>query len=113
MSYLTQWQLTYDPEFTNRGSAAVIAQADIFKDAAAADQKALAESVLCGEGAPLATFRIMLGASPGFADKVDSGDGTIDSSLVLDDEILSTIQGAWPTVAALYFDVDGTPKKGS
>lgn len=109
MSYLTQWQLTYEPEFSNRGRAATTVQADFFINAAAPDQKALAASILRNEADPLVTFQVMLGASPGFADTVDNGDGTISSSKIVDEQILSTIQNGWPLVASLYFDPDGTP----
>jgi len=40
---------------------------------------------------------------------VDNGDGTIDQSLVLDADLLSLTQANFPTVAALYFDSEGTP----
>ena len=41
---------------------------------------------------------------------VDQGDGTVDSSQITDGDILSAVQAEWPTVAALFYDTDGSPR---
>jgi hypothetical protein len=109
VSYQAQWLLTYDDPFTARSRAAIINQATIFKDDARPDIATLAESLLRGGAAQFGTFQSLLGAAPGFADKADNGDGTVDSSKIADAEILSAVQADFPTVAALYFTADGTP----
>jgi hypothetical protein len=51
----------------------------------------------------------MAAGEAGVADKVDNGDGTIDQSKVTDADLLSMTQAHWPTVAALYYNSDGSP----
>ena len=109
MSYLSQTQLESDMAFQNRTRAAITQQGLIFKDSMAGDMKALAEALLTGDPGPSLTFTRMLAGAPGFADTADTGDGTVDSSLIPDADILAAVQADWPTVAALYFDADGNP----
>ena len=110
MSYQSQWALTYDDAFVSRGRAAITNQSAIFKDDQRADIKALAETLLRGtDGAPYVTFQSMLGAAPGFATMADQGDGTVNSTLIADDDILAAVQAEYPTVAALYYAPDGGP----
>jgi hypothetical protein len=114
MSYLSQWQLTIDSPFVGRVNAALIQQADVFKDDQRPDMAALANALLVGApvgGVPPAqTFIQLVAAAPGVADTADTGDGTVDSSKVDDADILAAIQAEWPTVAALFYDADGTPR---
>jgi hypothetical protein len=111
MTYQAQWALTYDNDFNSRQRAALTGQATIYKDDARPDFVALAGAVLTSEPTGVfITFQQLLGAAPGFADEADSGDGTIDSSKIADEEILSAVQAGWPTVAGLYFDNTGSPK---
>jgi hypothetical protein len=112
MSYQSQAALEADYQFQQRNRACAIQQAGHFKDDQRADIVALAESVARGDGATIAALTRMAAAGPGIADQADTGDG-IDSSLVLDADILALTQANWPTVAALYFDVDGTPLDGT
>ena len=110
MSYLSQWRLTYDDEFVSRCRAAIGGQAEIFKDDERGDIAALATSVLvAGNVQETNTFVAMLAAAPGFAVKVDQGDGTVNSSLIADADILAAVQAEWPTVAALFYGADGGP----
>jgi hypothetical protein len=81
----------------------------MFKSNALADHVALAQDVLRGGAETGLAFNRICAAGPGMADKVDTGDGTIDQALVLDGDLLALVQGNWPVVAALYFDTDGTP----
>lgn len=110
MSYLSQWRLAADDEFNSRCRAAMVQQADVYKDDDRGDISALAVSLLTAanpqEGL---TFVGMLAAAPGFGDKVDQGDGTVNSSLISDAEILAAVQADWPTVAGLFYAGDGTP----
>ena len=110
MSYQAQWRLTYDDGFVSRSRAALTNQAALYKDDGRADIAALAESLLV-ETNPQETntFVAMLAAAPGFADMVDQGDGTVDSSQISDGDILAAVQAGWPTVAALFYDADGSP----
>lgn len=108
MSYLSQWRLTYDDPFVSRSRAALTNQSVIFKDDTRADIAALATSLLVQDNPQESlTFVSILAAAPGFADIADNGDGTVDSSKVTDEDILSAIQAEWPTVAALFYGPDG------
>jgi hypothetical protein len=110
MTYLNQWQLTFDGQFTSRGRAALINQATVFQNDARQDFVALANAILVGTPAAVfATWQSVIAASPGFVDAATVPDG-IDSSLIPDEDILAAIQAQWPTVADLYFNSDGTPK---
>lgn len=110
MSYLSQWRLAADDEFVSRSRAAMTGQAEIFKDDERGDIAALATSLLTAANPQEAlTFVGLLAAAPGFADKVDQGDGTVNSSLIADAEILSAVQAEWPTVAGLFYAGDGGP----
>ena len=109
MSYLSQWQLTYDDGFVSRSRAAITNQSVIFKDDGRADISALAESLLTGaDPQETNTFLSMLGAAPGFAESADNGDGTVDSSQITDEEILAAVQAEYPTVAALFHPTEET-----
>ena len=110
MSYLSQWQLQNDDGFVSRSRAAITNQSVIFKDDTRADISGLADSLLTAANPQeTLTFLAMLAASPGFADVVDNGDGTVDSSKVDDNQILAAVQAEFPTVAALFHtDTGGT-----
>jgi hypothetical protein len=117
MTYKVQSQLVADAEFQMRCQAVFTEQAFHFKDDGRGDMAALANKLLMAPNVPLAgsssvpyTFINLLAASPGFADEVDNGDGTIDSSKITDGELLSATQAQWPTVASLFYNPDGTPK---
>jgi hypothetical protein len=110
MSYLTQWRLAYDDEFVSRSRAALTQQAEVFKDDDRADIAALATSLLTAANPQESlTFVGLLAAAPGFGDTVDQGDGTVNSSLIADADILAAVQAEWPTVAALFYGADGGP----
>ena len=109
MSYETQALLEADYDFQLRSRAAAIQQADYLKDDPAADLAALAAAILRDDAGPAAALIRLDAAGPGIADKVDVGDGGIDSSLVTDADLLSLTQANFPTVAALYYAPDGTP----
>jgi hypothetical protein len=110
MSYLSQQNLSLDNDFGARSRAAITGQGTVFKDDDRGDIAALATSLLtAAHPQELSTFLNMLAAAPGFAVKVDQGDGTVNSSLVSDEEILSAVQAEWPTVAALFYGPDGGP----
>jgi hypothetical protein len=108
MSYLSQWRLTFDDGFVSRSRAALTNQSVIFKDDTRADISGLADSLLkATDPQESLTFLTMLAASPGFADVVDNGDGTVDSSRIDDNQILAAVQAEFPTVAALFHPTGG------
>jgi hypothetical protein len=109
MSYLAQSQLENDETFRRRTSAASIQQAEVFKDSQLANEKALAAAIMRGELQPGAALNRLAAGGPGIAEKVDTGDGTVDQSLVTDADLLALTQANWPVVAALYYDADGAP----
>jgi hypothetical protein len=107
---MAQSQLAADTDFQSRTRACCTQQADTFKDDARADIAALATDILRLSGGPLGTFYTLNAAGPGIAEKVDNGDGTISQEKVTDGDLLSLTQAEWPTVAALYYAEDGSPK---
>ena len=109
MSYQALYQLIGDGDFNGRTQAAGFQQAEVFKDDTRAEYVALSAAVLRGELDKLAALTRTAAAGPGIADKVDQGDGTIDQSLVTDDDLLALTQANWPVVAGLYFAEDGSP----
>jgi hypothetical protein len=111
VSYLTQTALSQDPDFQSRVRGCCIQQANIFKDDARSDFVALANAIMRQENCQL-TFFDLCAAAPDFDTIVDVGDGTIDSSRIEDESILSSVQALWPTVAGLYFNEDGTSIEG-
>jgi hypothetical protein len=108
VSYQSQTQLSDDPQFQARVRGCSISQATVFKDDARPDFVALSEAIMRQENCQLSFFWLTA-ASPGFAENADDGEGGIDSSAISDADILASVQGNWPTVAALYFDAEGSP----
>jgi hypothetical protein len=109
LTYQAQDQLANDVIFGGRNRACATQQAEIFKDDQRPAYVAVSESVLRNEPSCLNAFTRLAAAGPGIADKVDQGDGTIDQSLVTDEDLLSLTQANWPVVADLYFDAEGNP----
>ena len=101
MSYLSQTDLSQDPEFQARVRGCSVQQATIFKDDARPDYVALAGAIMRQED-PVLTFFVLTAAAPGMADKGDEG-------TISDGDILAAVQAEWPTVAGLYYSSDGTP----
>jgi len=110
MSYQSQQQLMNNTEYQQRVTACVYEQAMVFKDDGRADIAGLAHGHLKGN----LTYAMVIwqagGAAPGWATKVDKGDGTIDQALVTDGDIQAFVQGNWQVFADLFFNTDGTVK---
>ena len=113
MSYLSQSLLEQDIAFQARTRSAVTQQSLIFRDDGRPDISATAEDLLRDAGGPTLAFRRLVAAAPGFAATVDTGDGTVDSSRISDEDILAAVQADFPTVASLFYDVDGNPIGGT
>jgi hypothetical protein len=94
--------LANDQAFQQRIKACCMQQTSQFASSDQPDQVALADAVIRGQTDRLVSFYNTAAASPGFADTVDGGDGTVDSTLIVDAEILATVQAVWPIVAAAY-----------
>lgn len=111
MTYLGITRLASDGRFIERTDAAFTEQAMYYKDAAAADFKALAEGLLRGEPSSLRrVFTHILATAPGFAAAAETPSGGVDASQIPDVDILAAVQADWATVAGLYFMPDGTPR---
>jgi len=110
VSYQAQASLSSDAAFQGRSTAAAQQQAETFKDDQRPSFVAVADAILRDESNVTLTFTRMNAAGPGIADKVDNGDGTIDQTKVTDADLLSLTQAAWPVVAGLWFNDDGSPK---
>jgi hypothetical protein len=111
MSYQSQWALTYDDAFVSRSRASITQRSDIFKDDQRPNYVALAESLLrAANPQETSTFVSLLANAPGFAEKVDQGDGTVDSSQIEDAEIQAAVDAQFPVVADLFYADDGTPR---
>ena len=110
MSYLSQDLLAQDPDFQSRVRACGIQQAEGNYLASSDGADAAYARAIVRQDAPetLALFTIA-SQSPGLGEKVDNGDGTIDSSKVSDAEILASVQAFWHDVASCFFGADGTP----
>lgn len=108
-NYLAQSQLEQDPTFQLRIRAVNTEQSQIFIDDGRPDIAACAKAVLRDDSGPGATLLRLAAAGPGIADKVSTGDGTIDQSLVTDADLLALTQANFPHTAALYFNTDGSP----
>jgi hypothetical protein len=111
MSYQTQYDLAADGPYQSRTIACCTEQANVYKDDARPSFVATATGILRAD-AELSNAFIRIGAAgPGIADKVDNGDGTIDSIKLTDGDLLSLTQANWQVVAGLYFNEDGSPKE--
>jgi hypothetical protein len=110
MSYLSQAQLSQDPDFQSRTAAVAVEQANTFKDDQRPDFVALSTALLKGSSNHMQAFVRMNSAGPGIGEKVDNGDGTIDQSQVTDGDLLSLTQSNYPVVVDLYFNLDGSIK---
>lgn len=111
MSYLTYALLTEDVDFGRRSRSCIFQQATYFlkDDSQTAQVHAMCGALLKSEPAPTVGMLQAIAAGPNFDVEVDNGDGTIDSSKVQDEEILSQCQAMLPEIAALYFDDTGAP----
>jgi hypothetical protein len=109
VSYAAIATLTNDQTFSGRSQSAATEQSETFKDDGRADIAATARDVLRGNGTTLLTFTRMAAAGPGIGAKVDTGNGTIDQSLVTDEDLLSLTQANFPTVASLFYSTEGEP----
>jgi hypothetical protein len=109
LSYLTYALLTEDVNFGRRSRSCITQQSNIFLNDARPDFVALSKALLKGEPAQTSAMLQGICAGPTFDTVVDNGDGTIDSSKINDEEILSQCQAIFPTVAELYYDSTGAP----
>lgn len=112
MSYQAQSQLENDGNFQQRTRAVCVQQANTFRNDARLSWVSVANGILKDEGNLWVTFNRLSAAAPGFADKAEQPNGSVDSSLITDEELLSVTQASWPIVAELYFNEDGTPIGG-
>jgi hypothetical protein len=102
VSYQSQTLLANDPAFQQRVKACAVQQTNTFGGSTDAGEAELAAAVIRDQSAQLFSLYNTSAASPGFADTVDQGDGTVDSTLISDPEILATVQAVWPIVAGAY-----------
>ena len=112
MSYLTQALLVQDADFNRRVRAVNVQQALYFQsqETSGPDIQKLCDAILMDSAGPVNAFVRLDAAGPGISDKVDNGDGTIDSTLVTDGDLLSLTQTNFPIVADLYFPTELEPK---
>lgn len=103
MTYTIINQLTNDPGFNTRTASCCTEQAMTFKDDARPLFVSLADDILRGSAAANGMFVRMGAVAPGVADKATEADGSIDSSLITDGDILSIVQAQWPVVAELLY----------
>jgi hypothetical protein len=110
MSYHAQTQLEQDQAFQLRVRAVNTEQAQTFLNDGRADIAATAAAVLRDDGGTGSALLRLAAGAPGVAAEVDNGDGTINSSRVTDAELLAITQANFPTVAALFYNEDGSIK---
>jgi hypothetical protein len=112
VTYMTQALLGDDWGFSRRMTSCVLEQSRVFIDDERPDMVATATSCLRAEGGPTAAFIRLGAAAPGLADMVQLPDGEgIDSGRITDADLLAFVQAAYPLIAALYFNSDGTPRE--
>lgn len=109
MSYLSYALLTEDVDFGRRSRSCITQQSNTFISDARPQIVALANALLKMEGPQTVVMLSQICAGPSFDTDVDNGDGTIDSSKVTDEDILSQCQAVYPTVAGLFYDSTGAP----
>jgi hypothetical protein len=107
MSYSSIHLLNQEPVYAGRVRACVTEQAASLTGDANLATAACANAGLRGDPVIMDTFVRTTSSAPGLGDKVDVGDGTIDSTLIVDDDILAAIQANFPRVAALFFNDEG------
>ena len=108
MTYLAQAMLGENVDFGRRCRSALVEQSQRYLNDERAQIVALAAALLRAEPGPTSTFLALIAGAPGMADAAGTDDG-IDAALIGDDAILAAVQADFPTVAALFFEVDGRP----
>jgi hypothetical protein len=106
MSFSAIDQLTNDVLFNGRVRACTTQQSENFQNDERQQLVAAAQAALRGQADPALTLARMAAAGPGMADT--AGD-PVDQTRIADADILASVQANFPTVAALYYDADGTP----
>jgi hypothetical protein len=107
--------LANQSDFNPRVTFCCVQQSETYINDARAQFVSMAKALLTGNGPMQYTFVRMVAAGPGMAAKADTGQTNdlgqpiVDQSLILDEDILAAVQADFPTVAALYFNEDGTP----
>lgn len=112
MSYLTYALLTEDVNFGRRSRACINETANSLNQDSDPAIAALANDLLKQEGLQTVVMLNGICAGPGFAEKVDVGDGTIDSSRITDDEIRDHTQSMFAEVARIFYPTSEPPPDG-
>jgi hypothetical protein len=107
MSYSSVHLLNQEPTYAGRVRACVTEQAALLTGDADPAIAACANAGLRGDPVIMDTFVRTTSSAPGLGDKADVGDGTIDHTLIVDDDILTAIQTNFPKVAVLFFNAEG------
>jgi hypothetical protein len=102
MSYKSQALLVADGPFQMRVNAALMQQMIFSRDQPPPVGSLANDVIMNRSGAPW-TFYQLVAAAPGFADKVETEDGMVDSSRLTDAEILAGVQPNIPFVAGLFY----------
>jgi hypothetical protein len=101
LSLLDQWNLTFNDQFISRVRTAIHNEAMKQIDSNSSPVRALAEDVLRGSAlVHISAFVGYIGATPGFADKLD----------ITDAEIVTAVVDGFPIVANLFYTATGNPK---
>jgi hypothetical protein len=95
MSYQDVYNLGTDPQFRNRLAATLTTESVVKTNDPLADQ------ALRNPDATSTWFMPFISSAPGFADKY----ANTGQESILDAEMLSAVQAAWPKVADLYSSV--------
>jgi hypothetical protein len=109
MSYLTYAKLTEDIDFGRRSRACINETANSLNQDSDPAIAALANDLLKQEGLQTVVMLNSICAGPNFADVVDNGDGTIDSSKITDEEIQSHTQSMFSEVAKIFYPYSASP----
>jgi len=103
MGYLSQDMLANDPDFQSRVRSCAIQQAEqTYMNATDPSDVAYAKAIVRGDASEILSMFALAAQSPGLGEKVDNGDGTVDSSKVTDAEVLASVQAFWHDAAVSY-----------
>lgn len=114
-TYHVQHILANGSDFNPRVAMCCVEQSEIFINDARAQFISLSKALLKNDGDIQYAFVRICAAGPGMAAKADTGQMNdtgqpiIDQTQITDEDILSSVQANFPTVAALYFDDTGAP----
>lgn len=107
MTLQAQWNLTYDDPFRSRSRACLTNEAAVFGVGDIAGEQKLAEDILLEDPQKISTFLTLVAGYGDYAERCDTGDGTVNSDKLTDEDIVTAVDTLFPTVAELFYPASG------